>query len=264
MKKLLMSLTVGSLLATTFLPTFVSASKSDEMSSTYNTALSSKSIAIQEEITIVNGEDEITVKSGNDSFVKYQITEDNNSPFDLIFNYETEEVTVDGLIFDMDTYVNAINEKEGTIKERITDLIPKNIDSSYESDSDKAPQISTMRSLPTTGYGTLYNVGTYKKSQMKIGLATALLTLIASFVFKGNVSLTKTFVTSALKSAVSAGLITSTAESILSDVYYIKRQAFHKTIASAVKETRRPYTQIQSSRIYGPTATYYFWSSRPY
>lgn len=258
MKKLLISLAIGSLLTTTFSPAVVSASI---YGSDTPTSHSKDFVGGRDEI--IGQEDNIVTEIGNDDFVKYQITE-NNETFDLIFNHEANEVVVDNLVFDMDVYINAINENEGSIKERIVGVIPKTISDSYESHLNGNPQMSPRATLPTTGYGTLYNVGSYKKSSMKLGLATALLTLVASFVFKGNVVLAKSFVTSALKKAVSNGLIAGVADTIVSDVYYVKKQAFHKTVANAVKETRRPYTQIQSSRVYGPTATYYFWSSRPY
>ncbi len=207
-----------------------------------------------------NIEDNIITEISTENLIKYKVTED-NEVFDLIFDLEAEEVTVGYEVYDLDVYVEAIYEVEGTIKESISQITPKYLNNSY---SKENPLISPMQTLPTTGYGTLRNLGTYKKIDMKIGLLIGLLTLIATFATRGDVESAREFARSALTEAVSAGIISSVSETFLSDVYYILYQAMHKTVVGAVKEERKPYTLIQSKRIYGPTKTSYFWSERPY
>lgn len=274
MKKLFISLSIGSILAATFSPVFVSASGADDLPFLHVTDVPLNNAQDNTELdyemdqidsTVVIGEDIITTEVATDTFIKYQITE-NDQTFDLIFNHETSEVVVDNLVFDMDVYLSTISENDGSgsIKELTADITPKTVTNSYESNLNNDSQVSVMATVPTTGYSALISAGTYKKLNMIVGLRTAALTAIAGFVFKGNVPVTKTFVTTVLKAAVSAGIITGIDENIKSDVYYDLKQAHHKTVANAVKETRRPFTKIQSKKIYGPTKTYYFFSSRPY
>lgn len=82
--------------------------------------------------------------------------------------------------------------------------------------------------------------------------------------YLGKVTLTRAFVTETLNTAVRKGIIATISSTITSNTYYIKSQVTHKTVVRAVKETRRPYTNVQSTKVYGPTGTSYFWSVRPY
>lgn len=264
MKKIALSLLTSNILINAVSPTVAFAS--EQPTSVISTLTSHNSSSEEKNYLRLENGDEIVTKIGTENLVEFRITEDGEE-FDLVFNFEKGEVTVDDKVYNMEEYLSAING-EGSIKETVTLIEPLRFSQSEESalapTLENSPNISIMAILPTTGYNPLVNYGTYRQINMKIGFATAALTAIAAFVFKGNAQLSQAFVSYALQRAVEAGIIASTTDYFFSDVYYIKRQATHPTAVGAVKETREPYTLIQNTRVYGSTATWYFWSVNPY
>ena len=108
--------------------------------------------------------DEIVTKIGTENLVAFRITEDGEE-FDLVFNFEKGEVTVDDKVYNMEEYLSAING-EGSIKETVTLIEPMRFSQSEESalapTLENSPNISIIAILPTTGYNPLVNYGTYR------------------------------------------------------------------------------------------------------
>lgn len=202
------------------------------------------------------GEEATTLNSGVVSHkTVVEILNSSYTPISSVMN-STASDTTDSLNTDLTSEVS----------DAVNMIIPS--ETSEESDATTNTLTGTssneLNSLtpPTTGYGTEFYAGTYKKIQVKIGLVTTALTVIAAFVFRGSVTIARAFVTKVLKDAVSAGLIASTASTITGDQYYDKYQAHHKTVR-ATRERRRPYTLIQGRKFYGSDYTFYFYNSRP-
>lgn len=216
-----------------------------------------------------DNEPEITTLYADDYLVRYLVSE-NGYQYTAEFDTENFLVTINDKTYTWNDYQSAAIEEINYNKFRTEDTknIVEILDgyktvNKMEVKNELINEISPLNTLPTTGYGPERYVGNMKKGNLTLGITTALLTAAAAFFTKGNVTVTKAFVTKVLKEAASAGIISSAADYIAGgDGYYKKYQAQHKT-QTATKERRVPYYQKYSFTSYGDSWTHYFWYAQP-
>src|SRR5699024_2503244 len=177
---------------------------------------------------------------------------------------------------DLDEYLLALNNDTYSTTEALEVLNPISIDDitleqkyvSGENNSNNNQfdfSLAPAATLPTTGYGTLRYVGNRKKINMLITATAAAGAALTAFLFPAAGAATGiAFAKAVLSKGIAAGVIAYGTQAITSNVYYDIYQALHNSNNGAVKEQRRPYTQIQNLKIYGNSYTSYFWSVRPY
>lgn len=246
-------------------------------------AMERETIESRVEYTVYD-EATITNDLGYDSTIKTIINADNTRSYiinecgieyKIYYDFENETVTIDDFqTYTLDNFFTAVNNQSDSFKMRkpsslleelkVFETIDSNTIISHTNVQPSDPNISEInnKSYPTTGYGKEYSAGTNKKLSMTIALSGAAVGAVAEFIFTGQVSLSKAYLTTVLKAAVKGGIIATITDSFRGDQYFDKYQSFHNT-TSAVKERRAPYTKVQNATFYGDSFTWYFWSSRP-
>ncbi len=204
--------------------------------------------------------------------VEFKIKE-NGSEYIISYDLKNETATVNEKTYSLDTIfkvsdlqieqIKASTNKKSSLNEveSLPDII-ENFESIKTIEKKQNINIENRSSYPTTGYGKEYFGGSFKKLNISYAITGSVLSVIAAFVFKGNVQVSTQFVKGVMSGAVSAGLVGSINDTIHGDQYYDMYQSYHST-TSAVKERRVPYAKIQNTRFDGDDYTWYFWSDRP-
>ena len=216
--------------------------------------------------------DENTVQFGDDSAVEstgynqFTILE-NGNVFEQEFFVESNIIKINESYYDLDQYVEALKTDTVSVTEALQNIVPIELTSSpsQENTSENANTMQMRATLPKTGYGTLKYAGVRQKINMKVVATAAAGAVLVAFLFPGaGAALGVAFAKTVIAKGIAAGVIAYGTQAITTNVYYELSQAFHKTTSGAVKEQRKPYTQIQNKKFYGNTYTTYFWGSRPY
>ncbi|MBU5592449.1 hypothetical protein KQI89_11845 [Clostridium sp. MSJ-4] len=227
-------------------------------------------LSYNESVKLQNGA-EVTTLYSDDDMVTYLVKEDGYK-YTVKFDVLNYLVTLNNKTYTLNDYQSAaikeIEMKNSNARSLNKPNIVEILDN-YETvnkftlENGVSSNIMSYSDLPTTGYGVERKVATMKEVNFTLGLTTALLTAAAAFFLKGNIAVTKVFVSKVIKEAIAAGIIAVGAEYISGgDAYYDKYQAHHSTLP-ATKERRVPFYKKYSFTSYGDSWTHYFWYAQP-
>lgn len=226
-------------------------------------------IEIASDVTFID-ENTVEFKDGSSvestGYNQFTIVE-NETVFEQEFFVESNVIKINEKYYNLDQYMEALKTDTGSVTEALQNIIPIELTSSprQTSASENNDMIQIRATLPKTGYGPLKYGGIRKKINMKVVATAAAGSALVAFLFPGaGVALGVAFAKTVIAKGIAAGVISYGTQAITTNVYYELYQALHKTVLVAVKEQRKPYTQIQNKKFYGDTYTTYFWGSRPY
>lgn len=188
------------------------------------------------------------------------IIEENGLVFEQEFFVESNIIEINEVYYDLDQYILALNNENASVSEALNNILPLELSS-----PPKQLNITTFRAtLPKTGYKPLQFAGSRKKISMVHAVSVGAVAALTAFLFPGaGVAITTAYVKNVLAKGIAAGVLSVGTQSFTATAYYDIYQAFHKTTIGAVKEQRKPYSEIQNRKFYGNTYEFYFWATRP-